>query len=69
MKREQQAHLGGQDHDRHTRTVLPDLGQRGLGGQIVVPEVVMNDLLRPGNPAGFGIERYEACVQGAEDDA
>jgi len=40
-----------------------DLIKAGLGRQIIVPNVVMNDLISPNQCSGFAIERHDRiCV-------
>ena len=54
---EERAHLGDLGDRRDPAAVLRHLDQRRRGGQIPVPNVVVNELVKPLQPAGCGIER------------
>ena len=53
------AGFGGLDDRRHRHTLDFDVTQHGLGGEIVVPEVVVDELLVPDELAAPRIQREE----------
>src|SRR5436309_3053039 len=59
IENEQQPHLRDLGDGRNGAAVALHIDQRGRGGQIVVPQVVMNELLIPLQLSCCGVERDE----------
>jgi hypothetical protein len=47
VEEEEKAHLGGLRDGRDIPTVLANGDQAGLGGKIIIPDVVVHDLVMP----------------------
>ena len=64
VETENESCFGALQYRRNDFSIVPQVNEGGLGGQIVIPDIVVNELLIPGNGSGFGIQRDErVCVE------
>jgi hypothetical protein len=57
VEHEEVAHLGRLDHDGERAAVARELGERRLGRDVVVPEIVVHDLEVPDDGPGAPAQR------------